>query len=85
VSAFNFFASLVDPSAVVAHCEQSPAIRNLARQRHSADRPGRKQNAELVSWDAAVDEGKSPNMWRAKNLSTGADTLAAELLEPVAA
>jgi hypothetical protein len=85
VSAFNFFASLIDPSAVLAQCEQSPALNTLARQRHSADRPGRKQSTELMGWDAAVDEGKPLSAWRAKTLAGIDDAQAAELLEPIAA
>ena len=84
MSAFNFFASLIDPSAVLAQCEQSPALNTLARQRHSADRPGRKQSTELLVWDAAVDEGKPISTWRSKLLAA-ADAQGAELLEPVAA
>ena len=84
MSAFNFFASLIDPSAVLAQCEQSPALNTLARQRHSADRPGRKQSTELLVWDAAVDEGKPISTWRSKLLAV-ADAQGAELLEPVAA
>ena len=79
----NFFASLVDPSAVLARCEQSATLMTLARQRHSADRPGRMQSMELKAWDAAVDEGKSPITSRARSLASFEDT--SELLEPVAA
>ena len=85
MSASNFFASLLDPSTVLARCEQSTALKTLARQRHSADRPGRRQSTELVAWDAAVDEGKSLGAWRAKTLAGIDDTQVAELLEPVAA
>ena len=79
----NFFASLVDPSAVLARCEQSAALKTLSSKRHSADRPGRKQSTDLVAWDAAVDEGKSLSTWRSKNLLGSEDT--ATLLEPVCA
>ena len=85
MSAFNFFASLVDPSAVLARCEQSTALNTLTRQRHSADRPGRRQSTELLVWDAAVDEGKPISMWRAKSLAGTEEAQAAELLEPIAA
>ena len=85
MSAANFFASLVDPSAVLARCEQSTSLRALASKRHSADRPGRKQSTELVAWDAAVDEGKSLSAWRAKNVVGLEDSRAVELLEPVCA
>jgi hypothetical protein len=85
VSAFNFFASLVDPSAVLARCEQSSTLNALARQRHSADRPGRRQSSELLVWDAAVDEGKPISTWRAKSLAGNEDAQFAELLEPLAA
>lgn len=64
----NFFASLVSPSEVIAACEQSTALNALARQKHSADRPGRKRSSELASWDAAVDEGKPEAEWRKRNL-----------------
>jgi hypothetical protein len=83
MSAANFFASLVDPSAVLARCEQSTALKTLSSQRHSADRPGRKQSTDLVAWDAAVDEGKSLSTWRSKNL-VGIDA-SADLLEPACA
>jgi hypothetical protein len=85
VSAFNFFASLVEPNAVLARCEQSTALNALARQRHSADRPGRKQSTELLVWDAAVDEGKPLSTWRAKIIAGADDSQAIEALEPVAA
>jgi hypothetical protein len=85
VSAFNFFASLIEPSAVLAQCEQSTALNTLARKRHSADRPGRRQSTELLVWDAAVDEGKPISTWRAKSLASNEDSQATELLEPVAA
>ena len=64
----NFFASLVSPGEVIAACEQSTALNALARQKHSADRPGRKRSSELATWDAAVDEGKSEAEWRKHNL-----------------
>ena len=64
----NFFASLVTPSEVIAACEQSTALNALARQKHSADRPGRKRSSELATWDAAVDEGKSEAEWRKRNV-----------------
>lgn len=83
MSAANFFSSLVDPSAVLARCEQSTALKTLSSKRHSADRPGRKQSNDLVAWDAAVDEGKSLSTWRAKNL-VGMDN-SADLLEPACA
>jgi hypothetical protein len=83
MSVTNFFASLVDPSAVLAQCEQSTALKTLSSKRHSADRPGRKQSTDLVAWDAAVDEGKSLSTWRAKNL-VGSEA-AVELLEPACA
>ena len=85
MSASNFFASLVDPNGVLALCEQSNALKTLARQRHSADRPGRKQATELVAWDAAVDEGKSPSASRAKDLTVAENAHVAELLDAVAA
>jgi hypothetical protein len=85
VSAFNFFASLIEPNAVLARCEQSTTLNALARQRHSADRPGRRQSTELLVWDAAVDEGKPISTWRAKSLASNEDAPATELLEPVAA
>jgi hypothetical protein len=85
VSAFNFFASLIEPSAVLARCEQSSTLNALTRQRHSADRPGRRQSTELLVWDAAVDEGKPISTWRAKSLAGNEDLHATELLEPVAA
>ena len=85
VSASNFFASLVDPSAVLARCEQSTTLKTLARQRHSADRPGRMQSTELVAWDAAVDEGKSIGAAREKSRSSMEDTWATDLLQPIAA
>jgi hypothetical protein len=81
----NFFASLLDPSAVLARCEQSPTLKTLARQRHSADRPGRMQSTELVAWDAAVDEGKPLAAARPKSFAAIETTRAAELLEPIAA
>ena len=65
----NFFASLVTPSEVIAACEQSTALNALTRQKHSADRPGRKRSSELANWDAAVDEGKSEAEWRKRNLT----------------
>jgi hypothetical protein len=65
----NFFASLVSPSEVLAACEQSPALNALTRQKHSADRPGRKRSNELATWDAAVDEGQSEAEWRKRNLA----------------
>ena len=64
----NFFASLVNPSEVIAACEKSTALNALASQKHSADRPGRKRSTELAAWDAAVDEGKSEAEWRRRNL-----------------
>jgi len=64
----NFFASLVTPSEVIAACEQSTSLNALTRQKHSADRPGRKRSSELATWDAAVDEGKSEAEWRKHNL-----------------
>ncbi|HET7525618.1 MAG TPA: hypothetical protein VFK10_06725 [Burkholderiaceae bacterium] len=64
----NFFASLVNPSEVIAACEKSTALNALTSKRHSADRPGRKRNNELAAWDAAVDEGKSEAEWRRRNL-----------------
>jgi hypothetical protein len=64
----NFFASLVSPGEVIAACEQSTALNALARQKHSADRPGRKRSRELATWDAAVDEGQSDSEWRKRNL-----------------
>jgi len=64
----NFFASLVSPSEVIAACEQSTALNALTRQKHSADRPGRKRSSELATWDAAVDEGKSEAEWRKRTL-----------------
>ena len=64
----NFFASLVSPSEVIAACEQSTALNALTRQKHSADRPGRKRSSELATWDAAVDEGQSEAEWRKRNL-----------------
>ena len=64
----NFFASLVNPSEVIAACERSNALNALATKRHSADRPGRKRSTELAAWDAAVDEGKSEAEWRRRNL-----------------
>jgi hypothetical protein len=64
----NFFASLLNPSEVIAACEKSPALNTLARQKHSADRPGRKRSNELAAFDAAVDEGKSESEWRKRNL-----------------
>jgi hypothetical protein len=64
----NFFASLVTPSEVIAACEQSAALNALTRQKHSADRPGRKHSSELATWDAAVDEGKSEVEWRKRNV-----------------
>ncbi len=85
MSAANFFASLVDPSAVLARCEQSAALKTLSSKRHSADRPGRKQSTDLAAWDAAVDEGKSLGTWRAKNLLGAEHDHRADLLEPVAA
>jgi hypothetical protein len=85
MSASNFFASLLDPSAVLALCERSAALKTLARQRHSADRPGRKQATELVAWDAAVDEGKALSVSRAKHLPGTEYTQAVELLDAVAA
>ena len=85
MSAANFFASLVDPSAVLARCEQSTTLKALATKRHSADRPGRKQSTDLVAWDAAVDEGKSLNAWRAKNVVGFEDSHAVDLLEPACA
>ncbi|HVQ04139.1 MAG TPA: hypothetical protein VMT14_11515 [Burkholderiaceae bacterium] len=83
MSAANFFSSLVDPSAVLARCEQSPSLKTLSSKRHSADRPGRKQSTELVAWDAAVDEGKSLSAWRAKNVVGFEHSQTADLLEPV--
>ena len=65
----NFFASLVTPSEVIAACEQSTALNALTRQKHSADRPGRKRISELETWDAAVDEGTSEAEWRKRNLA----------------
>jgi hypothetical protein len=65
----NFFASLLSPSEVIAACEQSPALNALTRQKHSADRPGRKRSSELANWDAAVDEGQSEAEWRKRNLA----------------
>jgi hypothetical protein len=85
MSAANFFASLVDPSAVLARCEQSSTLKALAAKRHSADRPGRKQSTELVAWDAAVDEGKSLSAWRARNVVGLEEGRTIELLEPVCA
>lgn len=64
----NFFASLLYPGEVVAACEQSRALNALASQKHSADRPGRKRDQELVAYDAAIDQGKSDAEWRRKNL-----------------
>jgi hypothetical protein len=64
----NFFASLMTPSEVIAACEQSTALNALTRQKHSADRPGRKRSTELATWDAAVDEGASEAEWRKRNL-----------------
>ena len=64
----NFFASLISPSEVIAACEQSTALNALTRQKHSADRPGRKASTELATWDAAVDEGKSEAEWRKRNV-----------------
>jgi hypothetical protein len=64
----NFFASLVSPSEVIAACEQSAALNALARQKHSADRPGRKRSSELATWDAAVDEGQTEAESRKPNL-----------------
>lgn len=64
----NFFASLMNPSEVIAACEQSTALSALTRQKHSADRPGRKRSSELATWDAAVDEGKSEAEWRKRKL-----------------
>ena len=55
----NFFASLVESAAVVAACEQSPALSALPCHKHSADKPGRRRTQELAEWDAAVDEGRS--------------------------
>ena len=83
MTAANFFSSLVDPSAVLARCEQSTALKTLSSKRHSADRPGRKQSNDLVAWDAAVDEGKSLSTWRSKNL-VGVDH-SADLLGPACA
>ena len=71
----NFFASLMTPSEVIAACEQSTALNALTRQKHSADRPGRKRNSELATWDAAVDEGKSEAEWRKHNLIGASATL----------
>lgn len=65
----NFFASLLSPSEVVAACEQSTALNALSRQKHSADRPGRKCSSDLAAWDAAVDDGKSDAEWRKRNLA----------------
>jgi hypothetical protein len=81
----NFFASLLDPSAVLAQCEQSSSLKTLSRQRHSADRPGRMQSTELVAWDAAVDEGKPLGASRPRSFASIEDSRASELLEPVAA
>jgi len=64
----NFFASLVNPSEVVAACERSSALNALASQKHSADRPGRKHSRDLAAWDAAIDEGKSAAEWQKRNL-----------------
>jgi hypothetical protein len=84
-AASNFFASLVDPSAVLARCEQSTSLKTLSSKRHSADRPGRKQSTDLAAWDAAVDEGKPLSTWRSKNLLGVEGNHSADLLEPVAA
>lgn len=64
----NFFASLLTPNDVIATCERSDALNALARQKHSADRPGRKRSQELAAWDAVVEEGKSEGEWRRRNL-----------------
>ena len=58
----------MSPSEVIAACEQSTALNALTRQKHSADRPGRKASTELATWDAAVDEGKSEAEWRKRNV-----------------
>jgi len=65
----NFFASLLNPSDVIAACERSSSLKALASQKHSADRPGRKHSTELAAWDAAVDDGKSEAEWRRKNVT----------------
>ena len=64
----NFFASLLNPSEVVAACERSTALSALASRKHSADRPGRRRDSELAAFDAAVDAGKSEAEWRKRNL-----------------
>ena len=70
----NFFASLMNPGEVLARCERSTALNALTSQKHSADRPGRRQCNELAAWDAAVDQGKSDAEWRRRNL-VGAEDL----------
>ena len=72
----NFFASLVNPSEVLAACEKSTSLNALSSQKHSADRPGRKRSHELAAFDAAVDEGKSDAEWRRRNLVSTGDTFA---------
>jgi len=64
----NFFASLLNPGEVVAACERSSALNALASRKHSADRPGRRRDSELVAFDAAVDAGRSEAEWRKHNL-----------------
>jgi hypothetical protein len=77
----NFFASLLNPSEVIAACEKSTALNALSSQKHSADRPGRKRNHELAAFDAAVDEGRSDADWRRRNLIGAHDAFAGRSAE----
>ncbi|KAB2875718.1 MAG: hypothetical protein IT503_03225 [Burkholderiaceae bacterium] len=70
----NFFASLLDPGAIVAACQRSPALNALTSRKHSADRPGRRHDDELASWDAAIDD-QAFAQWRRRNIS-GDESLA---------
>jgi len=67
----NFFASLLYPREIVATCENSAALNALASRKHSADRPGRRRDDELASWDAAIDNGQADAKWRRQNLTGG--------------
>jgi len=81
----NFFASLLNPSEVVAACERSAALNSLASQKHCADRPGRKRSGELAAWDDAVDQGKSDAEWRRRNLAGGGNILTSDVMRVEAA
>lgn len=57
--AVNPFASMLDPSAVLAACARSERLNSLARRVHCRmDEPSRKVSPVVAEYDAAIEAGK---------------------------